>query len=78
MARSINDMAILLLRRRQAAHLPTGRKLDGDVIVLFKRKLKIDRVNATGVIEYALFGGAEQPNRNQRPVARPGCPARNL
>ena len=51
-------MAILFLRRRQIAHLPAGRGFDSDVIVLFKRKFKIDRVDAIGMIKYSLLGGA--------------------
>src|SRR5215472_2102948 len=70
--------AVLVVLRRQAADLPAGRERDGHVIQLFKRKIEVNRKYAVAVVEYPLFRGTENPDRQKHSPPGARAPSGNL
>src|SRR5205814_8086825 len=54
------------------------RKLDADVVHLLEGELKINRMDAAGVIKQMLLRRTEDSDRYQRPASRGSGPAGDL
>src|SRR5579885_1985205 len=66
------------LRLRNIADAPVERQVDGYVVVLFGKVVKIERMHTRGVLVYVLFPGAEDSIGQESATTGSGYPARHL
>src|SRR5260370_23821615 len=73
-----DNFCIVVLHLRHIAHLPAQGQLNAHIVGLLRRKMKVERVNARGMLIHVFFGAAEQTHGAQRTLTRSGNPSRHL